>query len=77
MTEQERDELLATTAYFFVQRALKARTFKNQSKWVKTQDMGGDICSGLNLVLVQIFKTGSIFIFFCHVLITIIWNNGK
>lgn len=32
LTEQERDELLATTAYFFVQRALKARTFKNQSK---------------------------------------------
>lgn len=32
LTEQERDELLATTAYFFVQRAKKAKSFKNQSK---------------------------------------------
>ncbi|XP_068686339.1 propionyl-CoA carboxylase alpha chain, mitochondrial-like isoform X2 [Montipora foliosa] len=32
LTEQERDELLATTAYFFVQRAKKAKSFTNQSK---------------------------------------------
>lgn len=32
LTEHERDELLATTAYFFVQRARKARAFKNQNK---------------------------------------------
>lgn len=32
LTEHERDELLATTAYFFVQRSLRARTFKNQEK---------------------------------------------
>ncbi|CAH3146283.1 unnamed protein product [Pocillopora meandrina] len=32
LTEEERDELLATTAYFFVQRARKAMAFKNQSK---------------------------------------------
>ena len=35
------------------------------------------ICCGLNLVLVQNFETGSIIIFFCHVFITIIWNNGN
>jgi len=23
------------------------------------------------------FKTGSFFMFFCHIFITIIWNNGK
>lgn len=32
LTEHERDELLATTAYFFVQRSLRAKTFKNQEK---------------------------------------------
>lgn len=32
LTEEERYELLATTAYFFVQRARKAMAFKNQSK---------------------------------------------
>lgn len=32
LTEEERDELLATTAYFFVQRTRKATAFKNQSK---------------------------------------------
>ncbi|XP_058941051.2 propionyl-CoA carboxylase alpha chain, mitochondrial [Pocillopora verrucosa] len=32
LTDEERDELLATTAYFFVQRARKAMAFKNQSK---------------------------------------------
>ena len=30
------------------------------------------LCCGLNLVLVKNFKTGSIFIFFCHVFISII-----
>jgi len=54
LTEQERDELLATTAYFFVQRALKARTFKNQSKWVKVQDMGGPICPRKCTAIVEI-----------------------
>ena len=40
LTEEERDELLATTAYFFVQRARKAMAFKNQSKWVMGKRLG-------------------------------------
>ena len=36
-----------------------------------------DLCCCLIFFFVQNFKTGSMFIFFGHVFITIIWNKGK